>query len=297
MDDLDLDTFLRLESNDFNQRKEVERILALHAASTTIEPVDGEAFLSSVNPIELLDLPLTIYVTCDIQDRSIKLQYRKRSLLVHPDKCTHPRAQEAFDLLKKAEAAIMDPVKRKAILGFMFEARAIVFMAKKIPLPKVHTPVQTKQAEDAAPLPPVMPVSEPVDVRGILEQFPQIGTEIQTQTRKLLYELLNRDKIRMENAEGRRLAEAERELSERRRKMEHNKNWEATRDSRVDSWRKFQTGKTKKKKKKDDDLPPGAIPYNIAQHNPVQLLDSKQQSESSKQTSMQSHRAAPYRKR
>ncbi|KAH6576262.1 hypothetical protein BASA50_001411 [Batrachochytrium salamandrivorans] len=267
MDDLDVETYLRLESNDFNQRKEVERILALHAANsanhTDAHSTDSEASLSAVNPVELLDLPLSVYVTCDIQDRAVKLQYRKRSLLVHPDKCTHPRAQEAFNLLKKAEAAIMDLDKRKPILGFMFEARALVFLEKGIPVPKVHTPVLPRQSEDAEPLPPAMPVSDPIDVHGILAQFPSIGADIQAKTRKLLYELLNRDKIRLENAEGRRLAEAERELAERRRKMEHNKNWEATRDSRVDNWRKFQTGKTKKKtKKREDALPPGALPFN-----------------------------------
>ncbi|KAJ1343491.1 GTP cyclohydrolase-2 [Batrachochytrium salamandrivorans] len=105
-------------------------------------------------------------------------------------------------------------------------------------------------------------VSQEIAV-GASRQFPSIGADIQAKTRKLLYELLNRDKIRLENAEGRRLAEAERELAERRRKMEHNKNWEATRDSRVDNWRKFQTGKTKKKtKKREDALPPGALPFN-----------------------------------
>lgn len=35
--------------------------------------------------------------------QEIKKIYRKKSLLVHPDKCKHPKAQEAFDVLKKAQ--------------------------------------------------------------------------------------------------------------------------------------------------------------------------------------------------
>lgn len=40
--------------------------------------------------------------------------YRKRSLLIHPDKLRdHPRGIEAFDLLKKAEGYLLDADKRK----------------------------------------------------------------------------------------------------------------------------------------------------------------------------------------
>ncbi|XP_018459038.2 uncharacterized protein LOC108829934 [Raphanus sativus] len=46
---------------------------------------------------------------------SMKKRYWKLSLLVHPDKCSHPQAQEAFVLLNKAFKDLQDPEKRKAM--------------------------------------------------------------------------------------------------------------------------------------------------------------------------------------
>ncbi|KAJ0084854.1 hypothetical protein Patl1_30229 [Pistacia atlantica] len=43
-----------------------------------------------LNPFEYLNLPF------DATPDDIKKQYRKLSLLVHPDKCKHPQAKEAF---------------------------------------------------------------------------------------------------------------------------------------------------------------------------------------------------------
>ncbi|XP_010415069.1 PREDICTED: transcriptional regulator ATRX homolog [Camelina sativa] len=46
---------------------------------------------------------------------NMKKRYWKLSLLVHPDKCSHPQAQEAFILLNKAFKELQDPEKRKAM--------------------------------------------------------------------------------------------------------------------------------------------------------------------------------------
>ncbi|EHA8590503.1 putative J domain-containing protein spf31 [Cocos nucifera] len=43
-----------------------------------------------LNPFEHLNLPF------DSSTDDVKKQYRKLSLLVHPDKCKHPQAKEAF---------------------------------------------------------------------------------------------------------------------------------------------------------------------------------------------------------
>lgn len=39
--------------------------------------------------------------------------YRKKSLMIHPDRFKHARGPEAFDLLKKAETELLDVEKRK----------------------------------------------------------------------------------------------------------------------------------------------------------------------------------------
>ncbi|KAK1417660.1 hypothetical protein QVD17_26792 [Tagetes erecta] len=46
---------------------------------------------------------------------SIKKRYWKLSLMVHPDKCPHPEAHQAFIKLNKAFKDLQDPVKRKAM--------------------------------------------------------------------------------------------------------------------------------------------------------------------------------------
>ncbi|XP_058091155.1 uncharacterized protein LOC131237424 [Magnolia sinica] len=45
---------------------------------------------------------------------NIKKKYWKLSLMVHPDKCSHPQAHQAFVILNKAFKELQDPEKRKA---------------------------------------------------------------------------------------------------------------------------------------------------------------------------------------
>jgi len=51
--------------------------------------------------------------------------------------------------------------------------------------------------------------------------------------------------------EGLEAKKKEEEGLQRKRKAEEDKLWEETRETRVDSWRSFQTGKKKKKTKAD----------------------------------------------
>lgn len=46
---------------------------------------------------------------------NMKKRYWKMSLMVHPDKCSHPQAHQAFIILNKAFKEIQDPEKRKAM--------------------------------------------------------------------------------------------------------------------------------------------------------------------------------------
>ncbi|XP_008807128.1 uncharacterized protein LOC103719586 [Phoenix dactylifera] len=46
---------------------------------------------------------------------SIKKRYWKLSLMVHPDKCSHPQAHQAFVILNQAFKDLQDPDKRKAL--------------------------------------------------------------------------------------------------------------------------------------------------------------------------------------
>ncbi|MCO5597957.1 hypothetical protein L7F22_052045 [Adiantum nelumboides] len=80
-------------ANEAERFEEVERIIA---------PDVGNAY-------ELM--ALRVGASADL----MKKRYWKLSLLVHPDKCTHPRAHEAFTALNQAFKDLQDPIKRTKI--------------------------------------------------------------------------------------------------------------------------------------------------------------------------------------
>ncbi|OVA10904.1 DnaJ domain [Macleaya cordata] len=53
-------------------------------------------------------------VNWKMSNDNIKKRYWKLSLMVHPDKCSHPQAHQAFIILNKAFKDLQDPDKRKA---------------------------------------------------------------------------------------------------------------------------------------------------------------------------------------
>lgn len=62
-----------------------------------------------LNPFEQLGIKF------DTDREDIRKHYRKVSLLVHPDKCSHPRAGDAFDILGQAQATLMQDDRFKEI--------------------------------------------------------------------------------------------------------------------------------------------------------------------------------------
>lgn len=63
-----------------------------------------------------LDSPYDVLgVNRNMSADNIKRRYWKLSLMVHPDKCSHPQAHQAFVTLNKAFKDLLDPEKRKAL--------------------------------------------------------------------------------------------------------------------------------------------------------------------------------------
>lgn len=62
-----------------------------------------------LNPFEQLHLKFDATVD------DVKKAYRKASLLVHPDKCKHPKAQDAFEILGQAQQALNNEDKMKEL--------------------------------------------------------------------------------------------------------------------------------------------------------------------------------------
>ncbi|KAG6415207.1 hypothetical protein SASPL_122612 [Salvia splendens] len=185
-----------------------------------------------LNAFEYLNLPFTSSVD------DVKRQYRKLSLLVHPDKCKHPQAKDAFGALAKAQQLLLDQQERDYILNQVNAAREELRAKRKKQLKK-DTATKLKSLVD----------------EGKYEQEYERSEEFQQQLKLKVRELLTdqewrrrKMQMRISEEEG-RLKKDEEETKEMwKRKREHEEQWEGTREKRVSSWRDFMKGGKKAKK-------------------------------------------------
>ncbi|KAG8371104.1 hypothetical protein BUALT_Bualt13G0052100 [Buddleja alternifolia] len=185
-----------------------------------------------LNAFEYLNLPFTSSID------EVKRQYRKLSLLVHPDKCKHPQAKEAFGALAKAQQLLLDPQERDYLLSQVNSAKEEL-RAKRKKLLKKDNASKLKSLVD----------------EGKYEQEYERSEEFQQQLKLKVRELLTdqewrrrKMQMRISEEEG-RLKKDEEETKEMwKRKREHEEQWEGTREKRVSSWRDFMKGGKKVKK-------------------------------------------------
>ncbi|KAF9560483.1 DnaJ-domain-containing protein [Agrocybe pediades] len=206
-DELDIDKILNREASAFQREVEVERIL--------------KAF--KLNPYDILDLDESASA------EEVKKKYRQLSLFIHPDKCSHERAPEAFDILKKAESELSEEAKREELDAVINQARIVVLKSLN--------------------LPPNTPVTDP-KLQGLQPAFKQ---RLRAESKQLLIseELRRRKAVKMNLAnEGLEARKKDEEIAQRKRKAEEDKSWEDNREQRVDSWRSFANSSKKKKKAK-----------------------------------------------
>ncbi|KAG0639313.1 hypothetical protein HOY80DRAFT_963737 [Tuber brumale] len=158
-----------------------------------------------------------------VPESDIKLQFRRKSLLIHPDKTRNPQAPDAFDRLKKAQGVLMDEKARTRLDEAIADARMLLIREKKW---TVDNPELTSE---------------------------EFAVEWREKTKFVLIEseLRRRKQVKAQMAEeGREKRKADEEVEARKRKRENEIAWEETRDQRINSWRDFKKGEEKKKKKK-----------------------------------------------
>ncbi|PWW72473.1 DnaJ-domain-containing protein [Tuber magnatum] len=157
-----------------------------------------------------------------VPESDIKLQFRRKSLLIHPDKTKNPQAPDAFDRLKKAQGVLMDEKARTRLDEAIADARMLLIREKKW---TVDNPELTSE---------------------------EFAVEWREKTKFVLIEseLRRRKQVKAQMAEeGREKRKADEEIEARKRKRENEVAWEETRDQRINSWRDFKKGEGKKKKK------------------------------------------------
>ncbi|KAL2890366.1 J domain-containing protein spf31 [Ceratocystis lukuohia] len=211
------------------EKKESEKdaLEALNALDSEAKEFDKDAEIDRILRAFRLDAYAVLDLQPGVAESDIKMAYRKKSLLIHPDKTRNPQAPEAFDRLKKAQVELMDEKHRTRLDESIADARRLLIRENK----------WTVHSEEL--------------------KTPEFAKMWREKTRFVLIEEEHRRrrqaKVQMEE-EGREQKRQEEQLEERKRKRQHEQDWEASRDERISSWRQFQKkksgGESKKKKMK-----------------------------------------------
>ncbi|KAH0852061.1 hypothetical protein HID58_088525 [Brassica napus] len=210
-------------------RKDV--VIVIHVASRILS-------CFKLNPFEHLNLSF------DSSTDDVKRQYRKISLMVHPDKCKHPQAQEAFGALAKAQQLLLNDQERDYILTQVHAAKQELKMKRKKQLKK-DTASKIKSLVDEG------------KHEQLYEQSEEFQKELKLKVREILTDQEWRRRkmaMRISEEEGRLKKDEEEQKEIRKKKREHEEQWEGTRENRVSSWRDFM--KAGKKAKKGETRPP-----------------------------------------
>ncbi|XP_070703162.1 dnaJ homolog subfamily C member 8 [Pempheris klunzingeri] len=229
-----------LFKNFISEVKQIEKRDSVLTSKQQIERLlrPGSSYFN-LNPFEVLQ------IDPEATDDELKKRFRALSILVHPDKNQDDadRAQKAFEAVDKAYKLLLEPEQKKRALDVIHAGKEYVeHMVKE----------KKKQLKkDGKSL--VMEEDDP-------EMFRQA---VYKQTMKLFAELEIKRKEReaKEMHERKRAREEEIEAAEKaKREREWQKNFEETRDGRVDSWRTFQAkGKKSKEKKNRSFLKPPKV--------------------------------------
>ncbi|KAJ4165246.1 hypothetical protein LMH87_006884 [Akanthomyces muscarius] len=190
---------------------------ALDALETEAKEWEKDAEIDRVLKAFRLDAYAVLDLQPGVPESDIKITYRKKSLLIHPDKCKNPLAPDAFDRLKKAQTELMDEKHRERLDEAIADARMLLLREQKLTVDseELKTDLFAKQWRDKA--------------REVL-----VDNE-QRRRRQM--------KAQMQE-EGREQRKQDEETEVRKRKRQHDQDWEATRDERISSWRTFHKGKT-----------------------------------------------------
>ncbi|KAM3453983.1 hypothetical protein NHJ6243_008995 [Beauveria neobassiana] len=190
---------------------------ALDALESEAKEWDKDAEIDRILRAFRLDAYAVLDLQPGVPESDIKMTYRKKSLLIHPDKCKNPRAPDAFDRLKKAQTELMDEKHRERLDEAIADARMLLIREKKLTVDseELKTDAFARQWRDKA---------REVLVDGEQRRRRQAKAQMQE--------------------EGREQRRQDEEMDERKRKRQHEQDWEATREERISSWRQFHKGKT-----------------------------------------------------
>ncbi|ABN68534.2 predicted protein [Scheffersomyces stipitis CBS 6054] len=197
----DIDRLLSVEESSLVKDQEIERVLSC----------------SEWDYFAILDVDPSKHEPEAIPN-VVKKIYRKKSLLIHPDRTNNSKAPEAFDKLKKAELVLGTSLDGESDNNLVAEKRRLM---------DIYIDVQKKSQQ-------------------------QELTEVRLEVASILKEEVNNeniDKLYKQRQEASKQAELQRAQESRKMRKKLEEKWEDDRDARVSNWRKY-TRKVEKSKKK-----------------------------------------------
>lgn len=202
---MSIEAVLQAQEQDVARDTEVQRILACHAG-------DYYAILE-INPLQAdpEQLPSVL-----------RKAYRKKSLLIHPDKTRNVQAPQAFDRLKTAER----------VLG-----AEELEQAEKAALDTIYKEVQTR-LEEAEP-------GVASGARGLLRIREKVALALEHHQKEQQVE-----QAYMQRQEARKQTDLQTAAQERELKKSWDTRWAGDRDVRVQLWRDYSSRVGKKTRKK-----------------------------------------------
>lgn len=216
-EDAVLKEFLK-EVRDVDRDNEVNRIL----------------WAFKLNPFEKLNMRFTA------GPEDIKRQYRKVSLLVHPDKCKHPQAAQAFEILGQAQKDLLDEEKYTLLMKGLDLAREEVRKERR---------KETKH-DTVVKLASLIHEEGRQGVEAEWEKSDEFHEKWKLKAREMLAQAEWRKRKlskRMKDEEA-RIEKEEKETRDKIKKQKnHDKEWESSRETRVGTWRDFMNSSKSKK--------------------------------------------------
>ncbi|KAG1680813.1 hypothetical protein FOA52_008146 [Chlamydomonas sp. UWO 241] len=183
-----------------------------------------------LNPYEKFNLRF------DATMEEVKKQYRKLSLLVHPDKCKHSEASTAFDILGEASKVLADEEQMKFIQIVLETAREDVRKERK----------KATKHDSLVRVATMLNENGRAGVEAAYEQSDEFHEAWKIKAREYLAQSEWRrrktiHRLKDDIARDEKTAIENKEKS--KEKKEHDKNWEKKRDKRVNDWRDFASKK------------------------------------------------------
>ncbi|XP_013781170.1 dnaJ homolog subfamily C member 8-like [Limulus polyphemus] len=218
-----------LFNNFYVEVKEIEKRDSVLTPKQQIDRLlrPGSTYFN-LNPFEVLQVEPEAVLD------DVKKQYRKLSILVHPDKNVddRDRAQKAFDIINKAYKTLEDEQSRKRALDVVEEAKGRTDQMISEKRKKQKKEGKGSKVEE----------DDPVKYKhAIYVMTMKLFADMERKRRQL-------EEKDMEMRKRKREQEIEDEEKQKIEK-EWQKNFEESRENRVNNWKAFQQGsKTKKMK-------------------------------------------------